>query len=234
MSLSRIPYLLCNALCLAFLMSGCGSAPVNQNTASAPANTPDSGPPFSTREPEVYQGDFYVGTNDYQKHWFVAKKAGNWRIDFFDDKTKEWSQLRSDALYYIDHKKKIYAAEPQDVHTTVDSPYFTSILSGFFKNKESRQFEDLGEEGGLHKYRVRGAGAAKDESLLYVDAPTGVVVKQEFLAHNEQNGTESTMKYVYEIKGLRLDVDDTVFQLPADYKQVSWEQYSPNQPSPKQ
>jgi hypothetical protein len=215
-------------------MSGCGTVPVDQNTAYAPEKTPGGELPFSTKEPDVYQGNFFVGTSDYQKHWFVAKKGGNWRIDFFDDNKKEWSQLKSDALYYIDHKKKIYAAEPQNVHTTVDSPYFTSILSGFFKNKENRQFEDLGEDGGLHKYRVRGSAAAKDESVLYVDVPSGVVVKQEFLAHNEQNGTESTMKYVYEIKDLSLNVDDSAFQLPADYKQVSWEQYSPNQSSTKQ
>jgi hypothetical protein len=214
------------------LVAGCGSPPAKNTAANANvANQPTNKPPFSTKEPEVYQGEFVMGMPDGQKKYFIAKKGGNWRIDFFDDNKKDWSQLRSDKLYFIDHKRKVYAAEPSDVGTTVESPYFTSILSGFFKGTEYRQYDDLGRDGNLKKYRVKDPQRSQDEIVLYVDEATGMVVKQEYGAYNEMDGQKSTAKYTYEIKNLNLNVDDSEFQIPDGYKEISWQQYSPNNPS---
>ena len=216
----------------ALMIVGCGSSPA-PNTANVAANQTTSKAPFSTKEPEVYQGEFVMDMPDGQKKWFIAKKGGNWRIDFFDEKTKDWSQLKSDKTYFVDHKRKVYAAEPGDVGTTVSSPYFTSVLSGFFKGDEYRQFDDLGRDGTLRKYRVHGNNNPKDEIIVYVDEATGMVVKQEYAAYNELDGKPSTAKYAYEIKNLSLNVDDSEFQIPAGYKEISWDQYSPNQPASK-
>src|SRR5512141_2324912 len=168
----------------AFLFQACGSQPKNSNTAPPASNAlAKSEFPFSTTEPPTYQGDFYAGSSEYQNRWFVANKGDNWRIDFFKDNKKDWSQLKTDKVYYLDHKKKIYAAEPMSTdNSTVQSSYFTTLLSGFFKGKEYRHFDDMGREGDLKKYKVR--DDSQDQIILYVDEKTGMVVKQELLAHN--------------------------------------------------
>jgi len=231
MILTKSRYVLLTVLFCAFIFPGCGSQPKNENTAPAANQTSDL--PFSTKEPPVYQGDFYTGTSDYQNHWFVARKGDNWRVDFYRDGTKAWSQLKTDKVYYLDHKKKIYAAEPMtNDNSAVQSQYFTTLLSGFFKGKEYHHVDDLGREGDLKKYKVRPDDASSDEIYLYVDEKTGIVVKQEFLAHNEMDGNASIARYTSEIKDFKTEVDESSFQIPPDYKYVDWSQYSPNAPAP--
>ena len=218
----------------AFLFQACGSQPKNSNAAPPAANgQAKSEFPFSTTEPAVYQGDFYAGSSEYQNRWFVAKKGDNWRIDYFKDNKKDWSQLKTDKMYFLDHKKKIYAAEPMSSEKdTVQSNYFTTLVSGFFKGKEYHHFDDLGREGNLKKYKVRADDESQDQIFLYVDENTGMVVKQEFLAHNEQSGNTWAVNYTYEIKNFKSEVDLDAFEIPSDYKFVDWTQYSPNAPAP--
>ncbi len=210
----------------AAILQACSSTANNANVSTSPPPEEKSEFPFSTKEPPVYQGDFYAGTSDYQNHWFVAKNGDKWRVDFFKDKALDWTEMKTDKSYFVDHKRKVYAQEPEGDPTKVGSSYFTSLLSGFFKGKAYKEFEDLGKEGNLKKYKVHDSAGSKDETLLYVDETSGMVVKQEFVAHNDLDGTATTAKYVYEIKDLKLNVDDKVFQFPDGYKQVSWEEYS--------
>jgi hypothetical protein len=232
--LSKLRNLLLIVSFCALLFQACSSQPKNNNTAPPASNGQTKNEfPFSTKEPEVYQGDFYAGTSEYQNRWFVARKGDNWRIDYFKDNKKDWSQLKTDKLYYLDHKKKIYAAEPMSGDkNSVQSSYFTTLLSGFFKGKEYRHFDDMGREGDLKKYKVRDE-QSQDQIILYVDEKTGIVVKQELMAHNEQEGNASTATFTYEIKNFKSDVDPDAFEIPADYKFVDWSQYSPNAPSNK-
>src|SRR3954453_710884 len=94
MILSKSRDLLLTLIFSAFIFQGCPSQPKNQN--AAPAANQASDLPFSTKEPPVYQGDFYAGTSDYQNRWFVARKGDNWRVDFYRDGTKAWSQLKTE------------------------------------------------------------------------------------------------------------------------------------------
>jgi hypothetical protein len=227
MILSKLRLSLLSVFASALMFQACGAPPNNQNNpANAQPPEAKSAFPFSTKEPEIYQADFFAGSSEYQNHWFVAKKGDRWRIDFFKNNALEWSELKTDKLYLVDHTRKIYAPEPQDGSPNVEASYFTTLLSGFFKGKESKEFIELGQEGGLRKYKVRPDAHSKDETILYVDEASGFIVKQEFTAQNVLDGTASTAKYSYELKNLRLDVDDTVLQIPAGYRQVTWDEYT--------
>jgi hypothetical protein len=216
----------------AAFISGCGQAPANKTNSASPIpvdRLATSEFPFTTKEPEVYQGDFYAGGDEYQNHWFVARNRDKWRVDFYKDNNKDWSQIKTDQVYYVDHKRKIYAIEPYAEKGAVQSTYFSTLLSGFFKDKQYRKFEDLGSEGNLKKYKVQ-EDNSQDQLILYVDEPSKMVVKQEFLALNEANGTASSAKYTYEIKNFKTEAPDDMFEMPAGYKSVEWTQYAPYAP----
>jgi hypothetical protein len=233
MSLSKLSSLLAFLFVFTTLFTGCGSDPANTNADTKVPVDPlaTSEFPFSTKEPDAYQGEFYAGGDDYQNKWFVARNGDKWRIDFYTDGQKDRSQIKTDHVYYIDHKRKIFAIEPEAEKGTVQSSYFTTLLSGFFKDKQYRSFEDLGREGDLRKYRVKENSNSEDQLYLYVDEPNRMVVKQEFLAHNEVNGTASSVKYTYEIKNFKPEAPDDLFQLPAGYKSVEWKQFAPYAPA---
>src|SRR5690348_16904480 len=116
MSLSKsLPSLVFAFLCLA-LLSACGAAPANKTgaVATTPADAlATSEFPFSTKEPNVYQGDCFAGGSDYQVHWFVARNGDKWRIDYYKDDVKDRTVIRTDHVYYVDNKRKIYSMEPE-------------------------------------------------------------------------------------------------------------------------
>jgi hypothetical protein len=234
MSLSRIT-LLIGLVSVSICLAGCGSTPAPNNTTNAatPVRSDRLATaefPFSTKEPEVYQGDFYAGTPEKTNHWWVARNGDKWRIDYYDDNnSKDRSEIRSDKHYYIDHKRKIYTVEPEAEKGTVAGSYFSTLLSGFFKSKDYRKFEELPAEGPLKKYKVQEEKSA-DELILYVEPESKMVVKQEFLALNEREGNTSKAKYSYEIKNFKAEAGDDLFQLPAGYKEIEWKQYAPYAP----
>ena len=234
MSLSKTVTLSAYLFVCSALFAACGAAPANSNNVATqpPANkTADSEFPFSVKEPAVYQGDFYAGGEDYQNKWFVARNGDKWRIDFFTDGVKDRSEIKTDHVYYIDHKRKLYAIEPEGDKGTVQSSYFSTLLSGFFKDKEYRKFESLGNEGDLKKYRVLEENSTKGDLTVYVDPATSMIVKQEYVAHNQMDGQAKDSKYTYEIKNFKTEAPDELFQLPDGYKSIEWNQYAPYAPA---
>ena len=212
------------AFCVTFLQA-CGSSQTNDNKAVLQIPETKSEFPFSTKEPEVYQGDFVVGDGKTEKKWHVARKGDKWRIDFFAGGDNARTSLKSDALYAIDHRQKMYVVRPAAGGTTDSGISFNDLTFSFFRGKEYSEFDDLGRENGLRKYRVRKAEPAMNDIFIYIDEASGMMVKQEFIERNGDTSGGSGAKYTYEIRNLKLDVDDSVFQIPAGYRKVTADEY---------
>jgi len=200
----------------ALILQACGSSPRSENKpAFIPVET-KSETPFSIREPEVYQGDLVVIRGGTETRRFVARRGNSWRLDTFRGTERLITELKTDRLYYIDHQRKVYAPAPQ---SAIVAPPATNFFSG----KQYHEFEEIGREGDLIRFKVKNSDALKDEILISIDKASGMMVRQEFTGRNNETG--SPVSYVYEIRDLRLDVDDSVFAIPAGYRKLTWDEY---------
>lgn len=179
--------------------------------------------PFNTKEPEVYQGDFVVILGTSEEHFRKARKGSLSRIDFFRGGEILTTQLVTDKSYTIDHSRKVYFEEPIAADSLSAIPVFDST-NGFFAGKEYTTFVETGREGKITKYRVKAADPAKGEVIVSVDTSSGMMIRQEFLSAREEAGG-SGLNVIFEIRDLRLEVDETVFELPAGYRKVSKDEY---------
>jgi outer membrane lipoprotein-sorting protein len=204
-------FLLFAPLC-AGLLTACGASQSSINTEVAPIPEQKSEFPFSTKEPETYQADVVVTSNGAEDRFFVARKGDKWRRDHFSGPTRSITELRTgDGVYLIDHRKKTYSAEPAEGNDVTDLD--PSSVS-FFRGKEYRDFDEVERGGGIVRYEGRKGETSQDDIVITIDEPSGMIVRQEFTSA----GGES---FAYELRDLKLDVDDSIFQIPAGYRKVA-------------
>jgi hypothetical protein len=184
----------------------------------APLVERKSGFPFSTKEPEVYQGDIVVNGREADRK-FVARKGGYWREDQFRDGKLWLTELQNDKRYSIDHERKIYA-EAETVENGVES--FGGLPFDAFRGKEHYDFDEAGTEGTNVRYKVRPNKYMQDDILIDVDTVSGMIVRQEF--RTNANTAEQT-GYLYELRNLNLNVDDSIFGLPTGFRKVSRDEF---------
>lgn len=213
-------------------------APISQACSGTPSNTNTDKPnigelksefPFSTKEPESYQGDFFVTIGSAEEHFFRARKGERSRIDFFKNGLISVTQIVADKTYTIDPTRKVFTEDALAAEALNAVPVFDST-NGFFAGKEFTAFEEIGREGSMTRYRVKSADPAKGEIIVSVDTISGLMIRQEFLAPNGEN-SEKAANVIFEIRNLSLDVDDSVFQLPAGMRKVTKEEF--RNPKPK-
>lgn len=208
----------------ALLAQACGSSQTVVNNSVVLVPESESEFPFKTREPEVYQAEIVISSGgNSEERIFVAKKAAMWRIDLLRE-GKPWvTQLMTDNLYSIDHQRQVYGITGVQGPDIADR--FNDLTSNYFKGKEYREFEELGRENDTIKYRVKASAVQKDEIILSFDTRLGMIVKQEFTSRKLEDGSETPASYAYEMRGLRTEVDDSVFAIPKGYRKISTEEY---------
>lgn len=212
---------------IATILQACSSPPSNA-ISNANVGELKSEFPFSTKEPVVYQGDFVVTIGATEEHFFRARKGERSRIDFFRGGEISTTQLVTDKIYTIDPSRKIYTEETIAAGALNAVPVFDST-NGFFAGKEYTAFEETGRDGGITKYRVKNPDPAKGEIIVSVDTASGLMVRQEFLTTMGESGG-STQNVIFEIRNLTLEVDESVFQLPAGYRKVSKDEFRTAKP----
>ncbi len=218
MFLSNPRYFLFCACLLAFLFQGCGSGAANSAVTNTAGLEPKGEFPFSTTEPNIYRGEFVVSAGGIEDKWFIARNGDRRRFDILKDGKPSISQIRSDALYYVDHVKKIYAVRP------ATGQMMSIALDSFYRGKEYRKFEDLGLVDGLRKYKATTFDGGEGTVFIFIDESNGMMVRQEYSDGSGQSGTGENF-FVYEIRELKLEADDSVFAIPAGYRKVSWEEF---------
>jgi hypothetical protein len=200
----------------AAFLAACGSSQPAVNKAVPGTPEAQKNIPFPLKEPEVYQAEVHIVTGELDERSFIARKGDRWRFDMFEGQNMSMSQLRSDRLYYLDHAKKLYAvaSEPGDPMTASLPP---DPMDNFYKGREHFDFEEAGRDGATVKYRV----VAKDPIFIFYDTDKGLVTREEFLA------SDGTPIFVYELRDIRMEVEDAVFELPKGYQKAALSEVVP-------
>lgn len=206
MRLSNLGVRLLITIVFACFLQGCGSP---QTVVNTPVAVPTEGPkrfPFSTREPDIFQADLVITAMDVEMRHFVARKGDKRRLDIYRDGKPATTQLRTDAFYDIDHAARTYSVL---AFGSGEPPIANDVAADFFRGGLPYRYDELDRRGGIVRYKTRDGGV-----IVSIDEASGLMVRQEFY------DGEGPPTMVYELRDLKLEVDDSVFQLPAGYRQI--------------
>jgi hypothetical protein len=211
---------------LLFLLAFCPSCGFwpnasNSNTAS---NQPEvseirSEIPFSSREPETYQAEIVEKSEgEPERRIFIARKKGYFVTRRIDLGTLHLEAGKSFALNFA---KKVYV---ENIIAAVPAESSGERLSDFLttewlNQKTEARFEKLGDENGLTKYRAR---FENSESLIFINESLQLPVRQEFYS---LEGEDRILRFEIELQNLKFEVDESVFELPKDFRKVSLEEF---------
>lgn len=211
---------------ITILLQACGGdVRDNSNKAFVPADGKRF--PFPTKEPEVYQGDFVVGDGTTEQQYLVARDGENWRFDIQRDGAPWISQIRDGGtVYFVDHTKKVYSTfSSAQAQQEFDGGYFNSLTWGFFRGANYIDYDEAGRDGNLIKYKARMLKNSKSDVTVTIDERSGIMIRQEIADKPQANVTPVT--YFYEVRNLKLETDDGVFDLPSGYSRVASLDYVP-------
>ena len=217
----------------ALLVQGCGSSAPIRNSAASPAGRRTASKPFPTKEPAVFQGDLIVSNGTNEERYFVARDNDKWRFDTYRDGSPSLTQLRSDKVYTIDHAKKAYAVETYADLKDFDTSYFNALSWYFFRGANYIDFTEVGRDGTLVRYKARMLKDSKNDVSITIDESTGIMVRQEITSQKERDADGAPVVYVFEVRDLKLETDDSLFEIPSGYRRAADIEPIPL-PSPKQ
>lgn len=210
------------------VIQACGGSQTISNKAFAPPEGKRF--PFPTKEPEVYQGDFVVGTiggdGTSEQQYFVARDGEDWRFDIKRDGAPWISQLSSGGkVYFVDHERRVYSTLPSSQEQEFDGGYFNSLTWGFFRGANYIEYEEVERGGGVVKYKARMLKNSKSDVTVTIDERSGIMIRQEIA--DKPVGNETPATYFYEVRNLKLETDDSIFDLPSGYSRVASLDYVP-------
>ena len=194
----------------------------NSNSPAAPPVSDElkSEIPFSTKEPEQFQAEIVVTANETERKTFIARNGANRRYDFNVGAKNQLTNLQTDKNYLILPAEKIYA-ENEATQSGGSDELADFLTTEWLSEKREAVFEKLETAGNVTKYRVRLGDGAASEIYVYVDEISHLPVKQEFYTAGEQK----TLVYSFELKNLKLEAEEKLFAVPADFKKVSTEEF---------
>jgi hypothetical protein len=191
--------------------------------------------PFLTKEPENFQAEIVVktfsGTDEaFERKIFVARRGGQRLTKFDPEERRETARLETEdgKIYLLDYVGKIYTEKAAGASLADDETDLmqNELASRLLKRGAGATFEKQGEKNGLMKYLVRLGEAQTGEILIFYDEQAKVIVKQEFYAPaRETGGEKGALLYSMELKNLRLQTDDALFELPKDFVRVSAKEF---------
>jgi hypothetical protein len=197
----------------ALILSSCNPAPAgNDNTVTLTERTPQHFP-FAVREPEVYSCNAYLTSGETVRRWGIAKSGDRMRYDHYDGDTMTVSEIIADKRYIIDHRRRVYA-EVAGGGLKDSSPAGPPPL--FLMGAEYVKYRDAGTEGDLRKYVAESGG---EQIAVYFDEGMRMMVRQEFFTAEDSEGSRRTAA-IFELRNLRPEADEGLFQLPAGYRSV--------------
>ena len=251
-SRSALVYLLLLTLALFVASCKRSGTDGNANANSAAGNTTvadetSTTPPFSTKEPERYQATMVITSSLGEqsnipgmsqltaKEVLVARDGEKRRVDMELLPGTKVAYLQTAAgRYMLVPARKIYAefkpggeggdSEPSKIPSSDFSP--DALLN---QSVGGARYEKLGAENvngrATVKYRVTMTGKTGEaksvttESLIWIDDAMGMPIKSETTM---SGGGSANSKYSMELRDIKQDVDQSVFELPTDYTKVDY------------
>lgn len=193
----------------------------NSNSSTEPNNLPEvvSEIPFSTKEPEVFQAEIISKNEGEEEKTFIARSTGRFFTRNGDLATL---QIEPNKSFLINFAKKIYVENVGKTSTKSETSGETLndfLTTEWLNQKTAANFENLGTENGLNKYRVVFEAS---ESLILVDENYKIPVRQEFYS---VEGETKNLIYSIELQNLKLIADESLFEVPKDFRKVSIEEF---------
>jgi outer membrane lipoprotein-sorting protein len=203
---------------LLFFTAGCGFLQTSENKPLPLVPETKSRFPFATKEPENFQCEIVVTAGETTRRTLLAKKGERRRVDFDPNEKNHRAVLQTDKEYLIALDQKIYAEKTAKSGPITADAQFSELTSELLNRGERAQFEEVGREKSVVKYKVSFSGGETNEIIIYFDETIGMPMKQEFFA---MNGAEKTLQYSVEIVNFRTDVDESLFAIPVGFRKVS-------------
>jgi hypothetical protein len=222
LSNSAKSFLICTLIL--FAMLGCNWRQEN-NTNNGVIPGPKNDIPFPTAEPDVFQCNILRSDGEHEQKTFFARKNGNWRFDLGDGTVSGDTILRTDKYYRVNNDKKVFAETPRGDPSAAEPEFLSDLTFSALKQDGETRFEKLGPDGGLVKYSAKIGDSDNAKAVIYVDETNGLIMKEEFFSLKGQNDNEPTPSFVFELRDLKMDVDDSIFAIPPGYKKLSWNDY---------
>lgn len=227
------------------VLQACRGSQLTENSTSESASTEiatSTKPPYSTKEPERYQAIrvMTIGASssnstspppDQESKVLIARDGAKRREEYISGANEHIIYLEIPAgRFVLLPASKLYAdlAASQNEAGVIDPVADSPVVSTdelLNEAHEAAKYQPLGTEvvGGrtTTKYRVTTAKAssetnARKETLIWVDEALGMPVRSETTF-----GVEGSAKAIMELKDIRLEVDEHLFEIPGDYKKVA-------------
>ncbi|MFL6373453.1 MAG: hypothetical protein ACJ73D_02185 [Pyrinomonadaceae bacterium] len=210
-------------LCGIGLADSCGSKDTATNSRSnvaANGELTKGEQTFASKEPDVYQTEVYYSSGGTSDKYFVARNGNARRFDtYVKDQLSVTELIKDNNRYVVDHVRKMYYVEPpSDKGPKVVNP----AALAFFQNTQHHEFEEIGRDNSTITYRAKKLqGDPDQEVVLMIDQKTGLMV------HQEVKGADAKNSYTFDLKNVKQEASDDLFQLPAGYKQVTKDEFNP-------
>jgi hypothetical protein len=182
---------------------------------------PKSRIPYPAKEPESYRAIVAVTTGEIVRRAAIAKDRTDLRIDFEIGSERSLTMLRTDRTYVISERKEIYAERASGGAFPAEE-FVAEMTTRLLHRTENAEFEMLGYENELAKFRVRLGNSETGENIVYVDEKLGMPVIREFYSIN---GEARELMYRMELQDISLEVDRSVFELPKNYRKVTADEF---------
>lgn len=239
--IARTSLLLLLAACGLVAISCHRSPDVNSNGESASEVVTSSTPPFATKEPERYQA---IRTTTFSESSpnpgstpsetrtgsVVIARDGDRRREEYEAGTGPIVSLEIPAgRFVLLPASRVYAELSAGMSEGLNEPpdQFANVSPDSLLNETpaAANYQRLTTETlagrTTTKYRItttrdKDETVVTVETLVWIDEALGMPIKSEFLYNEADRSTRVTM----ELKDIRLDVDERLFALPADFRRV--------------
>ncbi len=213
---------------LVFALLICASCNVWQTAENTDSPSPHvieeikTGVPFENKEPETFQTEIvvtnFLNGEKTERRYFLARNGAQ-RLTVFNRGEKgETSvlEMADSRTFFINNEKKSYREDQTRAGQSNDG-LDEFLTTEWLNQKMDAEFENLGTENNLTKYRVRLADSNISEILIFVDETLKLPVKQEFYSIA---GEQKTLTLLVELKNFLTSADENLFKLPQDYKRT--------------
>jgi hypothetical protein len=222
-------------LCLVVVIGGwatvsCGLFADTKTPIPAPAIVPNAEIPFEVREPEAYSAEIIMSGAGRQMRRSIYRSGNDWRMDIYEDTELSRSIVHAVKTTIIDPARKVYTEE---VEGGPASETIQDITQQALSKRRYVDFEDLGFEGKLKKYRASIFGQEGGDVILYYDEALKMVTRQEYFEKPVSPEIGEPPIYIFELRNIRLEVPVSTFEIPAEFKKVSEREFYARESVPK-
>lgn len=204
---------------LSLTFAGCGGSETDRNTENAKILEFNTGLPFSSIEPQVYQADAIITFGDSERKIHIARKNEKRRIDYDTGTDGETAVIVSEKKFVASSRLKIFAEMPDD--GSFPAGPLDDLAQNLLNISHDTKFEEISTENNITKYRVLNGDETASEVFIYADTELGMPIKTE---HFSLTGGGRKLLFSFELQNVSRDVDDDVFKPAKEWKSISFKE----------